>query len=183
MWTVCAQPDSTGSSPYVLVHIVGPLAATADSPALFWLAHTQCSTAVSQEVFLILLMRQSLEVSPLRCVVFQAEVNFSEMLKTTCTGVERIYSREGPIVDFPGAARKIFEGLRKKWQDFMFIIRNEGNNLFLLNCYWKMSNFKIQGDYDPFSDAHAPVYIPLQINNSSVISSKPAEMQFTSGYS
>ena len=36
MWTVCAQPDgsmssllqSTGSSPYVLVHIVGPLAAT-----------------------------------------------------------------------------------------------------------------------------------------------------------
>ena len=36
MWTVCAQPDgstsslsqSTGCSPYVLVHIVGPLAAT-----------------------------------------------------------------------------------------------------------------------------------------------------------
>jgi len=36
MWTVCAQPDgskssllqSTGSSPYVLVHIVGPSAAT-----------------------------------------------------------------------------------------------------------------------------------------------------------
>jgi len=36
MWTVCAQPDgsmsslsqSTGSSPYVLVHMVGPLAAT-----------------------------------------------------------------------------------------------------------------------------------------------------------
>jgi len=36
MLTVCAQPDgsmssllqSTGSSPYVLVHIVGPLAAT-----------------------------------------------------------------------------------------------------------------------------------------------------------
>ena len=36
LWTVCAQPDgsmssllqSTGSSPYVLVHIVGPLAAT-----------------------------------------------------------------------------------------------------------------------------------------------------------
>ena len=36
MWMVCAQPDgsmssllqSTGSSPYVLVHIVGPLAAT-----------------------------------------------------------------------------------------------------------------------------------------------------------
>jgi len=40
MWMVCAQPDgslrsllqSTGSSPYVLVHIVGPLAATIRSP-------------------------------------------------------------------------------------------------------------------------------------------------------
>jgi len=40
MWTVCAQPDgslrsllqNTGSSPYVLVHIVGPLAATIRSP-------------------------------------------------------------------------------------------------------------------------------------------------------
>jgi len=41
MWTVCAQPDgsmssilqSTGFSQYVLVHIVGPLAAT---ECLFW---------------------------------------------------------------------------------------------------------------------------------------------------
>ena len=40
MWTVCAQPDgsmssllqSTGSSPYVLVHIVGPLAVTTSPP-------------------------------------------------------------------------------------------------------------------------------------------------------
>ena len=49
MRTVCAQPDgsmssllqSTGSSPYVLVHIVGPLAKTTSPPFKreVWLAH------------------------------------------------------------------------------------------------------------------------------------------------
>ena len=44
---------------------------TIDFRALFWLVHSQCLTAVSQEKFFVLWIRQLLEVIPLRCVFLQ----------------------------------------------------------------------------------------------------------------
>jgi len=44
-------------------------------------------------------------------------------------GVGRIFSREGPIVDFPRVARKVLQG-GLKWQKFISTTRNEEKNLF-----------------------------------------------------
>ena len=39
-------------------------------------------------------------------------------------GVGRIFSREGPTVDFPGVKKKIFEGGGQKWRNFILTTPN-----------------------------------------------------------
>jgi len=41
----------------------------------------------------------------------------------TRTGVESFFSREAPIVDFPGVAKKLFAG-SQMWQNFILTTRN-----------------------------------------------------------
>jgi len=69
-------------------------------------------------------------------------------------GAGRIFSRQGPKMDFSGVGQKYF-WLAKSGKISFSPLKLRKQH-FCKNIYWKMSKFKILGVPCPTSDAYAP---------------------------